>query len=194
MPSVPAPASEPRLSVLVVAALLQFRQRDLGDRGAGRGRRARHRAEHAAGQHVDVHQPARQPVQPRRKAAKHFLRQSRAEQDFAHPDEQRQAPRATTTRCCPTPSSPARCPPECRRRRIACRPSRVAISATAIQTPAPSSSVRKPSRSAAMESSSMSDPALHGALDDLLGGLRLRQFVARRDCRAGRGRARRRRR
>src|SRR3954468_10129297 len=56
----------------------------------------------------------------------------------------------------------------------------VAISATAIQTPAPSSRVRRPSSRAAIESSSMSDPALHGALDDLFGGLRLRLFVARR--------------
>ena len=110
--------------VLVIAALLQFRQRDLGDGGAGRGRRARHRAEHAAGQHIDVHQPARQPVQPRRKAAEHFFRQPRAKQDLAHPDEQRQARRATTTRCCPTPSSPARCRREWSCRRIACRPIR----------------------------------------------------------------------
>src|SRR3954451_19802886 len=56
----------------------------------------------------------------------------------------------------------------------------VAIKATAIQTPAPSSRVRNPSSSAAMESSSMSDPALDGALDDFLGAPRLRQFVARR--------------
>src|SRR4051794_1652084 len=55
----------------------------------------------------------------------------------------------------------------------------VAIRATAIQTPAPSSSARNPSRIAAMERSSMSDPALHGAFDDFLGALRLRQFVAR---------------
>src|SRR3954467_1000581 len=55
----------------------------------------------------------------------------------------------------------------------------VAIRATAIQTPPQSSSARKPSRSAAMESSSMSDPALHGAFDDFLGTLRFRQFVAR---------------
>src|SRR5262245_14603529 len=60
----------------------------------------------------------------------------------------------------------------------------VAISATAIQTPAPSSSARKPSRIAAIESNSMSDPALHGALDDLLGGHGLRQFVARREATA----------
>ncbi len=56
----------------------------------------------------------------------------------------------------------------------------VAIRATAIQTPPPSSSARNPSRIAAMESSSMSDPALHRALDDFLGALRLRQFVTRR--------------
>src|SRR3954452_7494942 len=56
----------------------------------------------------------------------------------------------------------------------------VAISATAIQTPAPSSRARNPSRIAAMDSSSMSDPALHRALDDLFGSLRFRQFVARR--------------
>src|SRR4051794_10573290 len=56
----------------------------------------------------------------------------------------------------------------------------VAIRATAIQTPAPSSNARSPSRSAAMERSSTLDPALHGALDDFLCGLRLRQFVARR--------------
>ena len=56
----------------------------------------------------------------------------------------------------------------------------VAIKATAIQTPAPSSSPRNPSRIAAMERSSMSDPALHGALDDFLGALWFWQFVARR--------------
>src|ERR1700754_885373 len=56
----------------------------------------------------------------------------------------------------------------------------VAISATAIQTPAPSSSARNPSSSAAIESNSMSDPALHGAFDDFFGGLGLWQFVARR--------------
>src|SRR6185312_3836590 len=56
----------------------------------------------------------------------------------------------------------------------------VAIRETAIQTPPPSSSARNPSRIAAMESSSMSDSALHGAFDDFLGALRLRQFVARR--------------
>src|SRR4051812_48179695 len=58
----------------------------------------------------------------------------------------------------------------------------VAISATAIQTPAPSSSARNPSRIAAIESSSTSDPALDGALDDFLGTLRFRQFVARREA------------
>src|SRR6478752_8604897 len=58
----------------------------------------------------------------------------------------------------------------------------VAIKATAIQTPPPSSSARNPSRIAAMERSSMSDPALHGAFDDFLGALRLRQFVARREA------------
>jgi hypothetical protein len=58
----------------------------------------------------------------------------------------------------------------------------VAIKATAIQTPAPSSSARTPSRTAAMERSSISDPALHGALDDFLGALRLWQFVARREA------------
>src|SRR6201747_93416 len=55
----------------------------------------------------------------------------------------------------------------------------VAIKATAIQTPAPSNRPRTPSRIAAMERSSMSDPALHGALDDFLGALGFRQFVAR---------------
>src|SRR5262245_11233185 len=58
----------------------------------------------------------------------------------------------------------------------------VAIRATAIQTPAPSSSARNPSRIAAMASRSMSDSALHGALDDLLGALWRRQFVARREA------------
>src|SRR2546429_898613 len=58
----------------------------------------------------------------------------------------------------------------------------VAIKATAIQTPPPSSSARNPSRIAAMERSSMSDPALHGAFDDFLGALRLRQFVTRREA------------
>src|SRR4029450_1380955 len=58
----------------------------------------------------------------------------------------------------------------------------VAIRATAIQTPAPSSSARNPSRMAAMERSSMSDPALHGAFDDFLGARWLRQFVARREA------------
>src|SRR5689334_1474250 len=56
----------------------------------------------------------------------------------------------------------------------------VAIRETAIQTPPPSSSARNPSKSAAIESSSTSDSALHGALDDFLGAGRLRQFVARR--------------
>src|SRR5262245_32370431 len=56
----------------------------------------------------------------------------------------------------------------------------VAIKATAIQTPAPSSSARNPSSMAAMERSSMSDPALHGALDDFLGAFRFWQFIARR--------------
>ena len=37
-----------------------------------------------------MHEPARQPVQPGRKSAKHFLRQPRAEENFAHPDEERQ--------------------------------------------------------------------------------------------------------
>src|SRR3954462_1267699 len=55
----------------------------------------------------------------------------------------------------------------------------VAIRATAIQTPAPSSSPRNPSRIAAIDNSSMSDPALHGALDDFLRRLWLRQFIAR---------------
>src|SRR3954451_12366364 len=55
----------------------------------------------------------------------------------------------------------------------------VAIRATAIHTPALSSSPSNPSSIAAMESSSMSDPALDGALDDFLGTLRFRQFVAR---------------
>src|SRR4051812_26443676 len=55
----------------------------------------------------------------------------------------------------------------------------VAIRATAIHTPAPSSSPSNPSSIAAMESSSMSDPALDGAFDDFLGGLWLGQFVAR---------------
>ena len=75
--------------LLVVAAPHQLGQGDLGDGGAGRGGRARHRAENAAGQHVDVHQPARQPVQPRRKATEHLFRQPRAKQNLAHPDEQR---------------------------------------------------------------------------------------------------------
>src|SRR4051812_27984509 len=64
-----------------------------------------------------------------------------------------------------------------------CMPAQpVAIKATAIQTPPPSSSARNPSRIAAMERSSMSDPALHGAFDDFLGALWLRQFVARREA------------
>src|SRR3981081_109421 len=57
----------------------------------------------------------------------------------------------------------------------------VAIKATAIQTPAPSSSARNPSRIAAIERSSMSDPALHGAFDDFLGTLRFCQLVGRRE-------------
>ncbi len=39
---------------------------------------------------VDVHQAAGNAVEPWRQAAKHFVRQARAEQNFAHPDEQRQ--------------------------------------------------------------------------------------------------------
>jgi len=43
----------------------------------------------------------------------------------------------------------------------------------------PGSSARIPAAGLAIESSSMSDPALHGALDDFPRGLRFRQFVAR---------------
>ena len=75
---------------VVVAAPLQFRQGDLGDGRAGGGRGARHRAEDAAGEHVDVQEPARDPVEPGREAAEHLLREARAEQDLAHPDEERQ--------------------------------------------------------------------------------------------------------
>src|SRR3954452_1043877 len=55
----------------------------------------------------------------------------------------------------------------------------VAISATAIQTPAPSSSASNPRRTAAIDRSSISDPALDGAFDDFLGTLRFWQFIAR---------------
>ena len=86
---------------LVVATLLQFRQRDLGDSGAGRSRRTGDRAEHPAGEHVHMHQPPRQPVQPGREAAKHLFRQLGAEQDLSHPDEQRQC--RERPRCARTP-------------------------------------------------------------------------------------------
>ncbi len=90
MPSVPAPQSEPRHSLLVVAAALELRQRHLGDGGAGRRRRARHRAEDAAAEDVDVHQAPRQPAEPRREALEHLVREPGAVEDLAHPDEERQ--------------------------------------------------------------------------------------------------------
>jgi hypothetical protein len=75
---------------LVVAAALEFGQRDLGDGRAGRGRRARDRSEHAAADDRRVHQPAGNPVQPGAQAFEHFLAELGPEQDLAHPDEQRQ--------------------------------------------------------------------------------------------------------
>ena len=90
MPSVPGARERAEDYRVVVAALLQFRQRDLGDRRAGCGRRAGDRAEDAAGEHVHVQEPARHAVEPRREPAEHLLRQVGAEQDLAHPDEQRQ--------------------------------------------------------------------------------------------------------
>ncbi len=74
----------------VVAALFQFGQRDLGDRRAGRGRGARHHSEDTAGDDVDVQQAAGEAVDPRRDAAEQILRQPCTEENFAHPDEQRQ--------------------------------------------------------------------------------------------------------
>ena len=75
---------------LVVAAFFQFRQRDLGDGRAGRGRGAGHRTENPARKHVDVHQPSGNPVKPGRKSTKHLLGESGAKKDFPHPDEKRQ--------------------------------------------------------------------------------------------------------
>ena len=56
----------------------------------------------------------------------------------------------------------------------------VASSAIAIHTPPASRTIRKPNRIAAAVSSSKLHPALDRALDHFFGGLRLRQFVARR--------------
>ena len=75
---------------LRVAALLQFGQRHLADGRAGRRRRARHGGEDRAADDVGVQQPPGHPLEPRREALEHVLGQPRAEQDLAHPDEQRQ--------------------------------------------------------------------------------------------------------
>jgi hypothetical protein len=73
-----------------IAAFLQLRQRDLADRRAGGGAGARHRREDAAADHIGVQQAAGQAVQPRRQALEQIGRQARAEQDFTHPQEERQ--------------------------------------------------------------------------------------------------------
>src|SRR3546814_14368552 len=57
---------------------------DLGGGGAG------DRREDGATGHVHVQQAAGQPVEPGRKALEEVFREPRAEQDLAHPDEQRQ--------------------------------------------------------------------------------------------------------
>ena len=48
-----------------IVALAQFRDRHLTHGGQGRGGRAGHRGEHRAADDIGVHQPARQPRQPR---------------------------------------------------------------------------------------------------------------------------------
>ena len=58
-PSVPGAGERADRHVLRIAARLQFRQRHLADRRAGRGRRARHRGEDRAADDVGVQQPAR---------------------------------------------------------------------------------------------------------------------------------------
>jgi len=84
------PAQRAEAGPLIVAAALELGQRDLGDGRAGRGGRARNRAEERAPEYVDVHQAPRQPGKPRRQALEHLLRQPGAVEDFAHPHEERQ--------------------------------------------------------------------------------------------------------
>ena len=91
-----------------VAAALQLGQAHLADRGAGGGARARHGGEDRAADHVDVQQPPRQRLHPRRQAAEHVVRQPGAEQDLAHPDEQRQRGQRPARRRCPRSSRPSR--------------------------------------------------------------------------------------
>ena len=180
--------------VFVIAALLQFRQGDLGNRGAGRGRRSRYRAEHAAGEHVDVHEPARQPVQPGRESAKHLLRQPRAEQDFAHPDEERQGR-----------ERPRRAVAPHRRRKHAAR--RNAAAGELHAGPSRRHQARRRSRrrrrAAAQEiragarrwrEAPCQTPLCMARSTTSSALCRLRQFVARRDSRAGHGPAHRQRR
>nr|CAA46093.1 hypothetical protein [Bordetella pertussis] len=76
--------------VLRIAAPRQFGDGHLAHRGAGGGRRAGNRGEDGAADDVGVQQPAGQPVQPRREALEQVLGQAGAEQDLAHPQEQRQ--------------------------------------------------------------------------------------------------------
>src|SRR6266702_4678164 len=72
---------------LVVAPLLQLRDRDLSDGGCGCRGGARDRGEDAAAEDIAVHQPARERRHPRRESPQHVLGNAAAEQDLAHPDE-----------------------------------------------------------------------------------------------------------
>ncbi len=76
--------------VLGVAAAPELRQRHLADGGAGGRARARHGREDRAADDVGVQQPAGNALQPGGEALEHVLRQARAEEDLAHPQEERQ--------------------------------------------------------------------------------------------------------
>ena len=77
--------------VLRVATPAQLGQRHLADGRAGGRAGARHRREDGAARHVGVQQPPGQRLHPGRQALEHVLAEPRAEQDLAHPDEQRSA-------------------------------------------------------------------------------------------------------
>ncbi len=85
-----------------VAARLQLGQRDAADGGRCGRRRAADRREDAAADHVGVQQPARQSFDPGSEAGEHVVGQARAEQDLAHPDEQRQRRHRPARARCPT--------------------------------------------------------------------------------------------
>ena len=86
---------------LVIAALEEFRQCNAADSGARGGRGAGHRGEYCAADDIHVQQAAGQFLQPGRKALEHVVRQFRAIEDFAHPDEHRQRGEIPGVRCRP---------------------------------------------------------------------------------------------